>query len=217
MSEYRNILDKYVDEKKYCKESEYKDYAEFILQFVKGRCLEIGCGDGAWTPLFRDRCRVLFSLDLSLKRVKRTRKANPQVNFVLCDARYLPFKNEAFDSVVALEVIEHLPNVFEHSRFLQEIKRVLKREGVALISTPNKPIFRFYSRLTKDSDSTHFSELNYFQFREILSRTFSDVKLYGKFGWLSPFYKYRFIRKLHGFLSKFVPFCKGLLAVCKRS
>ena len=131
MNNYKGRLEKSAEIER-CHKSPYGEFSDVILRSIKGECLEIGCGDGVWTSLFRDRCRTLFSLDLSLRRVQRTRKANTRVNFVLCDARYLPFKDEAFDSVFALEVIEHLPNVFEHSRFLQEIKRVLKRGGGSL-------------------------------------------------------------------------------------
>jgi SAM-dependent methyltransferase len=50
------------------------------------------------------------------------------------DAHDLPFRTGVFDSVVASEVIEHLENP---SRFLAECRRVLRKNGVLCISTPN--------------------------------------------------------------------------------
>jgi SAM-dependent methyltransferase len=47
----------------------------------------------------------------------------------------LPFRNESFDLVLMLEVIEHLPDI-PHS--LREIARVLKPGGIAIVTTPNR-------------------------------------------------------------------------------
>jgi ubiquinone/menaquinone biosynthesis C-methylase UbiE len=46
----------------------------------------------------------------------------------------LPFKNNSFDVVIALEVLEHLYNPYA---MMKEIKRVLKPSGYAIIAMPN--------------------------------------------------------------------------------
>ncbi len=214
-SEYRKIIEKSAEVER-CVESKYKEFENIILKNIKGICLEIGCGDGIWIQKLKKKSNFLVSLDLSKERVKIAKKKNPYVKFVICDARNLPFKENIFDAIVALEIIEHLPNYGDHKKFLSEVKRVLTSSGKFLISTPNRPIYRIYKKLIKDSDFTHFSELSYYQFRKILKNTFSQVKIYGKFGWLSPFYKLFFIKIIHRFLSKFVPLCKGLLAICRK-
>jgi SAM-dependent methyltransferase len=48
--------------------------------------------------------------------------------------QFLPFKNESFDGVDIVEVVEHIEN---QAQLIREISRVLKPGGVALISTPN--------------------------------------------------------------------------------
>ncbi len=55
---------------------------------------------------------------------------------------YLPFKSGRFDAVNLVEVIEHIEN---QPQLIREIARVLKPEGVVLISTPN--ILNMLSRL----------------------------------------------------------------------
>ncbi|MDH3446028.1 MAG: class I SAM-dependent methyltransferase [Deltaproteobacteria bacterium] len=55
---------------------------------------------------------------------------------------FLPFKSGRFDAVNLVEVIEHIEN---QPRLIREIARVLKPEGVVLISTPN--ILNMLSRL----------------------------------------------------------------------
>ena len=206
-SEYRKIIEKSAEVER-CLESKYEEFENIILKNIKGVCLEIGCGDGIWTQKLKEKSNFLVSLDLSKERVKIAKKKNPDVKFVICDARNLPFKENIFDTVVALEIIEHLPTYGDHKKFLSEVKRVLTSSGKFLISTPNRPIYRIYKKLTKDFDFTHFSELSYYQFRRVLKNTFSQVKIYGKFGWVSPFYRFFFIKIIHRFLSKFVPLCK---------
>lgn len=59
------------------------------------------------------------------------RKISP---FVFCDATNLPFKNNSFELVTILHVIEHIKN---DETAIREIYRVLKKDGIALIVTPN--------------------------------------------------------------------------------
>ncbi len=215
MKYYRLNLERSADVER-VRVSIYNEFQAVVSKEIKNRCLEIGCGDGLSTSFLKNKVPLLISLDLSEKRIRIAKKINNNVVFILADARELPFKNGVFDSICAFEVIEHLPAYEDHTKFLSEVKRVLSRDGTFLISTPNKPLFRIYCKILREKHSTHFSELSYYQFKSILKTYFPNTKIYGQFGWLSPFYKYRFIRKLHRFLSKLVPFCKGLLAVCRK-
>lgn len=55
---------------------------------------------------------------------------------------YIPFKSGTFDGVNLVEVIEHI----EHqAQLIREIGRVLKKDGVVLISTPN--VLNVFSRI----------------------------------------------------------------------
>ena len=216
MKHYRLSLEKSAEVER-SKVSIYDEFRVIINKEIKGKCLEIGCGDGLSTSFLKNKVPFLISLDLSEKRIRIAKKINNDVMFVLADARKLPFKDAVFDSICAFEVIEHLPTREDHVKFLSEIKRVLSKKGTFLISTPNKPLFRIYCWLLRERHSTHFSELNYFQFKSILRKHFSFVRIYGKFGWFSPFYKYKFIKKIHEILSKFTPFCKGYLQFVKNN
>ena len=56
-------------------------------------------------------------------------------NQVIADiTQPLPFKNDYFDTVYLGEIIEH---VWEPKKFLEEVYRVLKKEGVVIIDTPH--------------------------------------------------------------------------------
>lgn len=54
-------------------------------------------------------------------------------DFVLADAQNLPIKSEIFDLVICAEVLEHLPDDFSA---INEIRRVLRKKAVAVISIP---------------------------------------------------------------------------------
>ena len=194
----------------------YREVIDFFLKNVKGQCLEIGCGDGLWTVFLKRHTDGLVSIDLSEKRLKIAKELNKDVNFILCDARNLPFKDKSFDSICAIAIIEHLPTYAEHHKFLKEVTRVLKEKGLFLMSTPNRPIYKIHSMLT-GGDPTHFSELNYFQLSSILKQYFCSVKICGKFGWLSPLYKFLPLQFIHKFLSKLTPLCKELYAICRKN
>jgi len=61
------------------------------------------------------------------------KKFNPDIVADLNNT--LPFKSGSVDTVIAGEIIEHLINPF---RFLLEIKRILKKNGELILSTPNE-------------------------------------------------------------------------------
>src|SRR5208282_5857715 len=54
-------------------------------------------------------------------------------NLINADAALLPFKEGSFDAVVCMEVLEHL---FHDFMALQEIRRVLRDDGVLVLSVP---------------------------------------------------------------------------------
>ncbi len=67
--------------------------------------------------------------------------------FVLADATFLPFKDNSFDLVTMLHVLEHIKNDIGA---LNEIYRVLKKDGHTLLVTPNGQRFtRLYSLFIK--------------------------------------------------------------------
>lgn len=62
-----------------------------------------------------------------------------QVCWVSGDVRYLCFKDNTFDAIVNLEVLEHLPNYLEDVRIaLRESYRVLKPKGILITEVPLK-------------------------------------------------------------------------------
>jgi len=104
------------------------------MRFAQGaeRILDVGCGWGRELS----RLKNAIGIDFSLPFLK-TAKNYVKNDIVLADAHCLPFTNNAFDFVIASEVIEHL---IDAVKFLTEVKRVLKPKGRLLIQTPNKTL-----------------------------------------------------------------------------
>ena len=88
--------------------------------------LDLSAGDGLSTRMLTERGW----------RVVPTERKVSRPGWVAADLiDDLPFRSEAFDLVMMLEVIEHLPDI-AHS--LREIARVLKPGGTAIVTTPNR-------------------------------------------------------------------------------
>lgn len=108
---------------------------ELLKPYVRrlDRMLDIGCYDGTFLSHFQECNR--FGVDANVWAVSECKKKGIDArNLYLEPGVKLPFSNEYFDVVVAGEIIEH---VFDTDYFLEEIRRVLKKNGLLLVSTPN--------------------------------------------------------------------------------
>lgn len=97
------------------------------------KILDLGAGNGEFTQILKKINKRVIAADSSLIYCQKLKKK--KINCVLADFnKKLPFGNNYFDGVVCLEVIEHIVKAED---FLQEICRILKKNGWLVISTPN--------------------------------------------------------------------------------
>lgn len=94
---------------------------------LKGQVLDFGCGAKPYQDLFQ--CEKYIGLDIENPGHDHS---NEHID-VFYDGKTIPFENESFDGVFSSEVFEH---VFGLNDTLHEINRILKPEGLLLISTP---------------------------------------------------------------------------------
>jgi ubiquinone/menaquinone biosynthesis C-methylase UbiE len=66
---------------------------------------------------------------------------------VRCDALHLPFSPSAFDKVIFVATIHHIPGSLARLRAMQEVKRVLKQDGAVLVTAWALIQLRFLRRL----------------------------------------------------------------------
>lgn len=97
-----------------------------------GNILELGCGVGNLTQIISELTPHgnLFTGDLEILSHQPGRPRFVQMN-ANC---FHPFRAHTFDLIIASELIEHLENVW---LFLRESSRVLKTNGILILSTPN--------------------------------------------------------------------------------
>ena len=104
--------------------------------------LDIGCGYG-WCELnfLKREVSKIVGMEISENDLKTAKEnvQNDRVDFKVARAVNLPFENKSFDTVVAWEVIEHIPKNTETSMF-KEVYRVLKPGGCFYLSTPHKSL-----------------------------------------------------------------------------
>jgi SAM-dependent methyltransferase len=92
--------------------------------------------------------------------------------FKKMDVTAMSFANDSFDVVVSFETLEHVRPA-ETPRFMREVVRVLRPDGVFVVSTPNRPV---YSASTRTPD--HLNEMDFDELRRVLFRYFRDCRFY---------------------------------------
>ena len=111
----------------------YKKIHSMLKKLPRGRILEIGCSDGEFLRLMKNEGWQVKGLEISEKSTQKAIDKGVDVSVHNANEK-LPIKDDSFDVVVAGEVIEHL---FEDLDFVNECYRVLKKEGILIVTTPN--------------------------------------------------------------------------------
>jgi len=118
---------------------------ELLKKFVNKRkpnlSLEVGCGDGYFSEMVSNLSKKIAAVDVN-KRIADSVLREKNVTFKIADGRKLPFKGNTFDLVFSVDVVEHID---EDQQFINESLRVLKKNGLLILVTPNKQ--RFSNRI----------------------------------------------------------------------
>jgi 2-polyprenyl-3-methyl-5-hydroxy-6-metoxy-1,4-benzoquinol methylase len=121
-----------------------------IEQNADKRGLDVGCGQGWHTCAMARHGFQMCGIDQSEQQIKNaiknTHERGMQIDFRSVSADKLPFEDNHFDFVYAINVIHHVIESNKQELALQEIVRVLKPNGVFFLHEMNtiNPLFRFY-------------------------------------------------------------------------
>ena len=111
----------------------YAKYADTLKPAIAGgRSLDVGCGVGQVVGRLTQAGFEAWGVDVSEPSIARARKFSERC--LLYDGSTLPFPDNHFDSVGALNVLEHVEAA---EAFIKEAVRVAKPGGKVLISSPN--------------------------------------------------------------------------------
>ncbi len=150
----------------------YEEAANLAKGFLKKSfaVLDIGCGDGRMEELLAPSAKHIIGIDnqerpLQFARMLVTRK---NVTFKRSGKKF-PAANNTIDAVVCFDVIEHIrPN--ELKSFLREVKRVLKKKGLFILTTPNTKELRgrFFGHKI---DPKHYQEFTIEKMKALLQKS----------------------------------------------
>jgi SAM-dependent methyltransferase len=140
------------------------------------RVLDVGVGEGYGLRLLAESHRSVVGVDVDPATVfHAARQPSPgSSSFLLTGGCELPFPADAFDAIVSFQVVEHIES---DQSFVGELARVLRPEGVALLTTPNRAL-----RLAPGQrpwNRFHRREYAHSELRSLLTCAFSAVDILG--------------------------------------
>ena len=131
------------------------------------KVLDAACGQGYGSYLMKCwGAKEVDGIDISedaISQAKKIFKASG-LNYTQHTVESLPYEDNTFDLVVSLETMEHIDDV---DSFLKEIKRVLKPDGVIILSCPND---NYYYQNDDFENPYHKRSYTFFEFREIAEK-----------------------------------------------
>jgi ubiquinone/menaquinone biosynthesis C-methylase UbiE len=107
----------------------------YPIKFDTG--VDFGAGKGAYSIFLSSKVKSLTAFDLNWNNLTKI-KNHPEgsnIKLVITSGSKTCFKANSFDSLFAIEVLEHLDDI--HAG-IKEIKRILRDKGIAYITVPNK-------------------------------------------------------------------------------
>ncbi|MDR3609923.1 MAG: methyltransferase domain-containing protein [Ignavibacteriaceae bacterium] len=107
----------------------------FPIKYNTG--VDFGAGKGAYSLSLSDKIKSLIAFDVNKENLTEIRNhpRGNNIKLVITSGSTTCFKDNSFESLFAIEVLEHLEDM---DAGIREIKRILTRKGTAYITVPNK-------------------------------------------------------------------------------
>jgi len=122
----------------------YPYIKNYLKNIEKIKVLDVGGGEGHLLDLFLKKLKEDFNngpyinsefhmVDISKRQVEMAKEKG--YNAIIYDiSKGFPYDDESFDIIFVSEVIEH---IFDTTTFLKECNRILKKDGIMVLTTPN--------------------------------------------------------------------------------
>lgn len=127
---FRNASDYYISPGIQCKfDLIFKNLQNFQIL----NALDLGCSGNSFLDLFDDKLnKSYFDIaSLPLKRYTHNINSHP----ICGDIVHLPYRDNSFNFVTALDILEHVKNDY---KVVSEINRILKQKGIVVITVPHR-------------------------------------------------------------------------------
>jgi len=116
--------------------------AKLLETYIKGdaKIVDLGCGIGLSLHVTAQIFPNIMGYEIERRTIESCKEILKEVGkgntpLKLYDGKKLPFSDHSLDAVLSIEVVEHTN---KPGLMLKEIKRVLKKDGVLIVTTPNK-------------------------------------------------------------------------------
>lgn len=141
----------------------------YAAERVQGKVLEIGTGSGYGVEIIAPHAERFVTIDKHAP-AEELLEGYPNVEFrQMCVPPLEGIESESIDCVISFQVIEHIKHDKE---FVREVHRVLRKGGVFIVSTPNRPM-----SLTRNP--WHVREYSPEEFSALLDGEFESVEALG--------------------------------------
>jgi ubiquinone/menaquinone biosynthesis C-methylase UbiE/glycosyltransferase involved in cell wall biosynthesis len=147
-------------------------------EFVAGKdVLDIASGEGYGVAYLARHAKSVIGVDIDQEAIDHSRRRYADfrnVEFRIGSCSAIPLNDHSVDVVTSFETLEHHA---EHAEMMREIKRVLRPDGVLLISSPNRPV---YSEEPNFVNPFHVKELDFQEFADLVEAHFRFVEVFGQ-------------------------------------
>ena len=138
--------------------------------------LDVGCNTGIGLDVLRTCCREVHGIDVipSLKPLLENKYRNTNVHPMIVKEGDMPYPDETFDAIIAMNLIEHLP---DPEGYVRTFSRMLKKGGKLILATVDRSL-RLYP-WQRPFNQHHFTEYNERSLRKLLATATDDIHVFG--------------------------------------
>ena len=168
--------------------------------------LDFGCGTGFHLNTLRKYSENLIAIDLSIGALKEAKKKF-NCEYIACDIKRLPFKEDSFDFIWIAGVLHHMPNDLD--KVIYKISSILRMDGLILIDEPNRlnPFNTVNMKISKADPTGKERPLSLRKIESLLlinNFLLLESDVYELFSPIGILFKSSFILNLCGLLDKFI-------------
>jgi len=177
---------------------EVKNIIEKYLNERKISCLDIGTADGLMLSKLNRffNFEKVIGIDMSKELIETNKDKN--INLQLGNAEELKFEDESFNLIIACAVIEHVDNP---SKMLSECRRVLKKGGILILTSPNQIYDKLVSLSGYIKDEEHVETMNLKKMKQYLKKNKFKI-IFSKYFMFFPIFKFPFEESIESFLRR---------------
>lgn len=148
-------------------------YAIAFDYIIDKEVVDIACGEGYGSFLMSKYAKNVTGIDIDEDTIinANSKYKNNNLSYLQGDVSEIPLQSSTIDAVISFETIEHTT---KHDEIMQEIKRVLKPDGLLIMSSPDKSN---YSEKRGFINKYHVKELYSEEFKNLIKKYFKYDKM----------------------------------------